>query len=490
MKKHSFIKVVSLLMCLLLVLPLFACSNTSGNGSDDSSKTHTGNTDTTAPEETEAKPDIPEEGDMKGAEINILAADWWGYTPLNVVDISPEEYLGETLNDAAYDRKIKIETQYKCEIVQISYTEPSAAATAVQNSVLAEDNAYDIALIRGTNFSSLLTGGYLRTLDDLQYVDFDKPWWNKNAYDALALVGKHYGVCGSFSTNELMTVWTVCFNKDMIDDYSLESPYDLVNSGEWTFDKAVEMAKTVAHDVDGDGKMTIDDVWGITYTTETVIGMLNGCGVTIAKLDSDGIPQITVDSESNITKIIDIYTKLFNEDYSVDTFKLNLYDKDGQIFGEGRNLFLFTATHLVDQLRQMDTEFGMIPYPKYNEDQAEYMPSTAGIFLPIVCVPKTVQNIDDIGLFMEAFAYEGSKTVTPAFYETILKGKTARDVESADMLDYIYGNISYDTGNLFNFGSFTGTLASMSPTTVASSMASNRSALDKAIEKLISEIIG
>ena len=216
--------------------------------------------------------------------------------------------------------------------------------------------------------------------------------------------------------------------------------------------------------------------------------MLNGCGVTIASLDSGGIPQVTIDSESNVTKIIDIYTKLFNEDYSVDTFKLNLYDKDGQIFGEGRNLFLFTATHLISQLREMDTEFGMIPYPKYSKDQTEYLPSTAGIFLPILCVPKTVQNLEEIGLFMEAFTYEGSKTVVPAFYDVILKGKTARDAESSDMLDYIYGSISYDTGNLFNFGSFVSALPSIQSTAVASSLAGSRPVLEKAIESLIAEI--
>jgi hypothetical protein len=102
----------------------------------------------------------------------------------------------------------------------------------------------------------------------------------------------------------------------------------------------------------------------------------------------------------------------------------------------------------------MDTEFGIIPYPKYDKEQIEYMPHTAGIFLPIVCVPKTNADTENTGLFMEAFAYEGNKTIVPAFYENILKGKTARDDESVEMLDYIYNNIRYDTGNVFNLGGF------------------------------------
>ena len=41
------------------------------------------------------------------------------------------------------------------------------------------------------------------------------------------------------------------------------------------------------------------------------------------------------------------------------------------------------------------------------------------------------------------------KTVIPAYYEKVLKGKIARDDESSDMLDIIYSSRVYDLGDTF-----------------------------------------
>ena len=489
------LKYILFLICLILVVTLIACSNNTDTDSNNNGVTVANNIEDLAPpEEIELKPDLPEK-DMNGKIFNILAARWYGYEPMNVTDISPEELTGEILNDAAYNRKINIETQYNCQIIHIETYEddPGAIVQRIRRSVAAGDNACDIALIRGINFTSLMTGGgYLHELDTLPYIDFDMPWWNRKAYDALAVGGKRFGVCGSISTNEMMSVWTVCFNKNMIKDHGMESPYDLVKSGDWTFDKSVEMAKAVARDLNGDGIMDIDDLRGINYTSDTIMGILNASEVTIAALDSQGTPQITLNSQINLSKIQNIFTQLFDENYSVNTMDYDLAGLDGKIFADERCLLLFTATHLVGALRQMDTDFGIVPYPKYNKEQAEYVPNTAGIFLPIVCVPKTNMDSENTGLFLEAFAYEGSKTIVPAFYENILMGKTARDDESAAMLEYIYGNIRYDTGNLFNLGDFHGVIRNMAAnknTNIASALERNIPVMETAIDKLLNDII-
>jgi len=271
------------------------------------------------------------------------------------------------------------------------------------------------------------------------------------------------------------------------------SSYLTIKDGTWTLDKAVEMAKQVAEDLDGNGKMNSKDLWGINYTYDTVIGILNAGGVKIAGLDPNGIPQITIDTAANISKIQNIFELIFNRDYSGDTLSnpINLPGQDGKIFGDGRCLFIFAAAHNVNELRTMDTDFGIIPYPKYDKNQSNYLPSTCGIFLTIACVPTSNLDIENTSLFMEAFAQEGSKTVVPAFYDTILKNKMARDVESEEMLDYIFGNITFDTGNLFNFGSFTVDLCNMSQrsdTNIASFIEKNKPVMETAIKNILDEI--
>ena len=53
---------------------------------------------------------------------------------------------------------------------------------------------------------------------------------------------------------------------------------------------------------------------------------------------------------------------------------------------------------------------------------------------------------------MEEYAYLGHETVLPAFYDRLLKGRIANDVETAEIIDFIFGNVAYDIANIFNFG--------------------------------------
>ena len=271
----------------------------------------------------------------------------------------------------------------------------------------------------------------------------------------------------------------------------MDSPYDLVKSGDWTLDNVVEMSKSVAHDVNGDGELTQVDAWGINYTGDTTIGIMNGCGVKIVENDSDGIPRLTIDSESNINKIQKIWEQLFNRSYSVDTL-FTYWLPDTEIFADNRSLFLFTGTHQLGELRTTEMEFGIVPYPKYDTAQPDYLPSTAGIFLSIMCVPITNNDVENTSIFLEAFAFEGRRSVVPAYYDIILKTKVSRDNESAEMLDYIYTNIMYDAGNMYNFGDLAGIFGYYMTTTpnanVVSSIESNRKKWEAAINKLVDEV--
>lgn len=486
-------QVISLLMCLLTVLPLLfvSCSNsvetfetakTADNGDTPA------NTEGTV-SETELKPDLPEV-DMNGKEIRILTAGW-GSDEVVVNDIISDEITGEPLNDAVFNRKSTVEQIYNCKIIQYDISISGDAALRLQNSVMADDNDYDIAVMMGTNFASLIVGGYLHDFIELPYIDITQPWWDKSSYDALAICGKHYGITGDITTRKMDCVWTMCFNKNMIENYSLDSPYELVKSGDWTIDTVVQMAKAVAQDINGDGEMTQDDLWGINYTGDTTMGIMKGCGVTIAENDANGIPRLTVDSESNIVKIQKIWEDLFNKEYSIDTL-FTYWLPDTEIFAAGRCLFLFTGTHQLDQLRTTEVDFGIVPYPKYDKAQPDYLPNTAGIFLSIVCVPLTNWDLDNTGIFLERFAYEGRQTIVPAFYDIILKTKVSRDEESAEMLDYIYTNITYDTGNLYNFGELAGVFGYYMTTTpnanIVSTIERNRSAWESAINKLVEEV--
>ena len=55
----------------------------------------------------------------------------------------------------------------------------------------------------------------------------------------------------------------------------------------------------------------------------------------------------------------------------------------------------------------------------------------------ILAVPITATNLERTGIITEALSAESYKRVIPAYYETALKTKYARDDESVQMLDMI-----------------------------------------------------
>lgn len=121
-------------------------------------------------------------------------------------------------------------------------------------------------------------------------------------------------------------------------------------------------------------------------------------------------------------------------------------DQDAQnMFLENRALLLYVTFDNVEKLRDMSTDFGIIPYPKWNEDQKNYgttVKDGASVFL----VPKTVPSTEFVGIITEALAAESYKSVVPAYYDVVLKTKASRDEESSEMIDLIRDNIVVDFG--------------------------------------------
>lgn len=157
---------------------------------------------------------------------------------------------------------------------------------------------------------------------------------------------------------------------------------------------------------------------------------------------NDGVPELSVGSE----KYYDVYDRVYNVLWENDwATVLNGSDDDGRTtcFTEGRALFYSYDAKSVAELREMNDEFGILPYPKYNEAQDNYYTVVFDNH-SVFCVPKTVKDPERSGLIMEAMGYESMRIVTPAYYEIMLRGKVARDDESRDMLDIIRDSFQFD----------------------------------------------
>lgn len=106
---------------------------------------------------------------------------------------------------------------------------------------------------------------------------------------------------------------------------------------------------------------------------------------------------------------------------------------------------------LLAALRDMDSDFGILPYPKFDEAQENYVSQDWG---GLMCVPTSIQNPEMVGSVIELLAYFSEETVIPAYYDVTLDGKIARDEDTIAMLDIIFDTIAYEIGgNYFGFSS-------------------------------------
>lgn len=121
------------------------------------------------------------------------------------------------------------------------------------------------------------------------------------------------------------------------------------------------------------------------------------------------------------------------------------------LFRDGKSLFYNGFIGNCTTLRDMEEEYGVIPLPKFDEEQEQYYTQIQGNS-DLVGVPVSVpeEDYEFVGTIIEALSAESYRTVRPAIYEAALKTKFLRDTDSEEMLDLVTKNIRIDFGFVYH----------------------------------------
>jgi ABC-type glycerol-3-phosphate transport system substrate-binding protein len=458
MKKHIIIALV------LSLLVLSSCGNkTSNTGKENSEITapvNEANNANGSPENTTEAiilPDLPE-ADFEGHEFKIATKGPTHNVHWFARDIYAEEETGDTINDAVYKRNTHIEEKYNIVIKELPQQDPYGLCNKI---IRAGSDDIDLisAGIEGCN-NTLAANGMLHNLLSVEHLDFTKPWWDAKTVKGLSLANKLYSAIGDMTIMDKDATWVLMFNKDMIKNFSLDNPYELVKSGKWTMDAMYGMMKLTASDLDGDGKMTPTDQFGLVTQNKNTIDFYNGADEYVCGKDDSDMPYIITVSERGISaltkawemqtdKLVTITAEDWMSQYPNDT----VWDKmQLVVFGEGRSLFYYAGNNRVTLLRSMDVNFGILPPPKFDETQTDYHVSVDFWCASSIAIPFTASNVERTAIILEALTAESHYTVLPAYYDISLKSKLTRDEESGDMLDLIFANRAYDISKMYNWG--------------------------------------
>ena len=434
-------RLIALLLLLAMMLP--ACSEAPDDESSETENTAVNaSTETNVAEdeaETHYKDNVPEGLKYDGATFDIATREVGHMNYLmNVEDIT-----GESINDAIYNRNRSVEDRFNITITEITNTDTEAPRVAVS----AGDDTYEMIKTRGPMAIVFLQQNLLYIVTDIPYIDLTQPYWDQNLNEALTIGEKQFIVSGALSVTEYDYTSALLFNKQMISDFGLDMPYDIVHEGKWTQDVMNEMMVKVVSDVNGDGAMTESDRYGYLASPKHVLpSFLLAAGqlsVTKNELDIPGLSMETEPYFNTFTKIFEITRD--NGAWFVNSSGDNVSVQSIQMFSENKALFMDAVMFYLEQLREMDSDFGVIPYPKYDEAQSEYYSRTSWVE-PFV-VPTTNLKLEMIGAVIEALCCESANTVIPAYYEASLKGKISRDEDSREMLDLIFATRIIDFGD-------------------------------------------
>ena len=496
MKKQN--RPAALLLALLLALPLASCASNDTTNPDEAqtgTNSGVGAAEEVVPEETEEerlKPNIPATADFGGDEIYFL--HWyhpsWASTVRTNRDLYAESLTGEAINDVVYNRNMKIETDYNVRIA-FENLDLGQIDGAVSKAVASGDDTYDVVYPRLYEAASMYQKDYFLNLFEVPNLDLTQPWWDGNCVESLSMNNRLLAVAGSLNINDKDATAALAFNKGYAESLGLPNIYEIVYEGEWTYDQLISMAEGAAVDTDGNGIMEDTDMWGLLGGNDVMSCFWFGSGELMVTKDENDIFQFTFGSERSITAAERV-VNLMNQSWFLNHHKIANTDDAyyTQLFETGHGLFFWMRLDEVTNMRAGDTDFGIIPTPKYEASQDNYYSMVSQHTTGLMSIPLvlTGEKLSNLGIILEAMAAESHYELIPTYIEESLKTKYSRDAESAGMLDIIINNRVFDPMIIYNFGGFADTFqgwGGSNNTQIASTLAKSQKPVQKILDRFI-----
>ena len=456
-----------------------------------------------APEEESDPPEyVNPEKDYEGATFTTAAIDYYSqgggnWVCQNYCEAYTDEMTGEILNDAIFERNARVSELLNVKMETFPLTSYGSAGTELRFSLLGGETSIDISLMNGSSLPTVLSSGLLQNLYSFDRIDFSHSWWDQTSVEEFTIMGTLFAVTGDISLGISLSPITYFFNKKMVTDSNLEDPYTLVREGRWTADKSFEMCEAVAQDVNGNGTIDVEeDHFGMALEPLSMAYAVYASGVNLTSKDEEGVPYIDVDAEGAVA-VLDKYLPFFNNSQvTMFSSKISGYSN---VFRElflpslmENRLLIFSNQLLVAlNLREMDSDFGIVPYPKLEESQADYLCPVSYWWATFAVIPKVNSRYDLTGDMMEAMGYYSQQLIMPAYMEKSIQGKSLRDEDSLDMLNLILSHRVYELAAIYDWGGINSMFSEMSgnpSANFASTYKSKQKAAGKNLDKTIAEI--
>ena len=384
--------------------------------------------------------------------------DW---IPWEEGDVDADD--GDLISKVILDRNALAEETYGVEISAEYVGVNKGFTSKIRNDRASTSNEYQLLTIRSLDAWELVGEEMLVNMNeyaDKGILHTDKPWWSQDAVKSYTLGVSLYLCSTEMLLRDKGATTAMYFNPSIAADYAdVPDLYALVEDMAWTWEVLLDSAAVVSSSLDNDDLMnSVDDMWGVVGSDDDTHMLFNGFGFRYAHIDDDGYLVYDFDTDEDaIDAMIDIHEIFHYADWNTNRIdnKLEGSDTGNQdgIFESDHALFK-TASCVkttVTKLRNMKTDYGILPMPLYDEDQENYSSLVWQHHDSVVGIPAGATNPEMCAVILEALSYEGCYSVTPVLYETILYGRAAKTAEAKRSLQIIFDTRSYDPGQYWDY---------------------------------------
>ena len=457
-KEENMKKFVTLFLAFVLLTSMFVSCTTSGAGEATSSVDNLNslpveNGSEENGEETEINEyellGLPEDIDLGGKEISIY--HWNPGCPEFEVD---EELLnGDPVADAAYKKNLYTEQLlnvtlefYDWEYLGNGLGAMIEACDNLKNTM--SDTSISVDII--ANYPRVVPTGAIRglcyDLSTLDSLDISKEWWPQNLKNEIVIFDRVMFLSGDIAPSLIYNIYGTFYNKTLAESFGIGNVVEVVDKGEWTIDKMISMTRVGYEDLDVYSGKSKDDAFACTFEWWHSDALIQSCGFKILENTDEGIKVTEEFGSAVFGNLIDKLGK-----WSASNFVFNDEGYDGvavNIFTSGRSIFYIGELNRGNHLQNTDIDYGIIPMPKLDTFQEEYITTVAN-GNSVYAVGRLSKNAEDAGAVLQTLGYYGLKYTTPAVFEITMQGKYSKDEDTMRLLNVIKNGVQFDLGLIY-----------------------------------------
>ena len=409
-----------------------------------------------------------------GEDINIL---------IRPLDQYKREWFvesGEPSN--TLEEKIMVRNEYVCDKLDIEMNfkqlKGDTKNTYIDTIMAASRSGsgdYDVVSAYAAYSTAVSAMQAFVNLNDARFpmFHFDQPYWNQSYISTANVDGYLFTVCGDVNLSVFDRTIVTYMNKNALLErhVDLDDLYDTVLAGDWTYEKFYDLVSEIGYEekdnIDG---MTEGDFYALSAIkgSEASDGFVQAFDLKIISKNGESYSLATGSDRVKLDAAMTKVQNLFYNSNAAVTWKPTTEESNAtylnyKCFTEGRAAFTIDVIYHYEaglaMMRDTDFDIGMIPVPKYDDNQLNYKASVQdahNVMAVMYYGRSSANHYEAISALLESLCAETYNDIRPFYFERMIKTRYVDGAEDARVFDLILASTAWDFADVFNANLATG----------------------------------